>query len=536
MLSKLQSIAPKGSLLLAVLSGGLFFAICFYVMQAGHLHEDAYILYQYSRSFSHGLGISFDIANGPAEGATDFLWMAILGLVHRIFMGYVPIGVISAFLNSLGVAYVASQIFIIRRCVDLTGCALCLLLLLSGGAAASVGGFATIAYGSVYVATVLAFWRNRLTRGLVLAALLALFRPDGFFLGMPTIIAFLALQRDELDLWRTTRKVILFYFIPLVLYFAWRYSYFGLLLPLPLLVKQRTDYLFEGLRPNLASLRSYLAIIAGILLFRKHLDKRLAVLALSGSLTLYTLLLFAHQSQNVGARFQFPLHIAIILLAASCFPSKNRIAYISSVLILIAASMALRWFGLDIKYLTNDDYINSFPQILSQKMSVNSIAITEAGRFPYWYNSKSIIDLVGLNSKLVVLNGPLAELKRVAPDLIFVHHAGRFVFPESIKGKGMDYFVFDPRLVELNKYEGSNPVSLAPAAALKDAINRSLVGVAVKYGDKDTSYAHVYFLSKSVDLNKFKDAVSDSFSTKTSYLSSEEAWSRGLGKHQLKRM
>ena len=171
MLLNHRSTAPKGSLMFAALLGGLFFAICFCVMQVGHLHEDAYILYQYSRSFSRGLGISFDITNGPAEGATDFLWMAILGLAHRIFTGYVPIGVISAFLNSLGVAYVASQIFIIRKCVDLNGCVLCLLLLLSGGAAASIGGFATVAYGSFYVATILAFWRNKLTHGLTSGAL-----------------------------------------------------------------------------------------------------------------------------------------------------------------------------------------------------------------------------------------------------------------------------------------------------------------------------------------------------------------------------
>ena len=116
-------------------------------------------------------------------------------------------------------------------------------------------------------------------------------------------------------------------------------------MPLPLLVKQRTDYLFEGLRPNLESIKLYIPIIAGIFILRNRLDKRLVALALSGSLTLYALLLFAHQSQNVGSRFQFPLHIVIILLAASAFPSKNRIAYISSVLILIAVNTASGGFG-----------------------------------------------------------------------------------------------------------------------------------------------------------------------------------------------
>ena len=524
MSSKYYTTITKGKFILSALSGGLFFTLCFYVMKFGHLHEDAYILYQYSRSVSNGLGISFDVVNGPAEGATDFLWMTALGLAHRIFRGYVPIGVIAALLNSLGIAYVASQILSTRRSVDLNGCALCLLLLFSGGASASVGGFGTVAYGSVYVATILAFWANKFTRGIVFAMLLALFRPDGFFLGLATIISYLTLHKNELNLWRESRKLLLLYVAPLVLYFTWRYSYFGLLLPLPLLVKQRTDYLLEGLLPNLGSLGIYISIIAGIFLFRNNLDRRLTVLSLSGSLTLYALLLFAHQSQNVGYRFQFPLHLAIILLAASAFPSKKKITRISLFLITFAASASFLSFGVrSVTYLTNDDYINSFPQILSQRMPLDSIAITEAGRFPYWYTKKSSLDLVGLNSKRVVLNGPLAELKRVAPDLVFIHHSGRFIFPESLRGEGKDnYFTFDPRLVKIKEYQGMHPVALAPAAALEDAISRSLVGVAVKYGEGDIEYRHVYFLSKTVDMSEFLQALSESFKGKISYLSSEK--------------
>ena len=81
----------KSSSLISGLSGGLFFLTCILVMGNGHLHEDAYILFQYSGNLSQGLGISFDVANGPAEGATDFLWMCLLGIFHRFLWEIFPL-------------------------------------------------------------------------------------------------------------------------------------------------------------------------------------------------------------------------------------------------------------------------------------------------------------------------------------------------------------------------------------------------------------------------------------------------------------
>ncbi|WP_186541196.1 hypothetical protein [Synechococcus sp. M16.1] len=501
--------------------------MCILVMRNGHLHEDAYILFQYSRNFSQGLGISFDVVNGPAEGATDFLWMCLLGIFHRIFMGNIEIGVIAASLNSIGLAYITREVINIRKSVDLNTIAICILLIVSGGAAAAIGGFSTAAFGAVYVATILSFFRNKFNQGLVFSTLLALFRPDGFFLGSATIIAYLFLELPELDAKQTAKKLTIFYLIPLITYFFWRYTYFGLLLPLPLIVKQNTDFMFEGIRPNMKSLVGYSPVITGILLyFRSYIEantnKRFFILAFSGSLTLFMLLIFAHQSQNVGMRFQFPLHLSIILLASSIFPKTTKTSILSSALIFISIVYFSRGFHANINYLTNSDYINSFPQILRQRLDINSIAVTEAGRFPYWYNADSMVDLVGLNSKNVVTNGPIAELEEKNPDLIFIHHAGRFIYPDELIGTGDNFVIFDPNSIKLSEYNGSNPVKLAPAAALENAINRSLTGIAVKYGKKNKYFSHVYFVPDSVNLKKFKTAVADSFLTKTNYFASEK--------------
>src|SRR4051794_20721879 len=48
------------------------------VLYVSHPHEDAYILFKYVRNFTSGLGIVFNAGGPHAEGATDFLWFALL--------------------------------------------------------------------------------------------------------------------------------------------------------------------------------------------------------------------------------------------------------------------------------------------------------------------------------------------------------------------------------------------------------------------------------------------------------------------------
>lgn len=51
-----------------LICGLLFFSFCCYILNNGHLHEDAYILFQYSRNFASGNGITFDYASGLNKG------------------------------------------------------------------------------------------------------------------------------------------------------------------------------------------------------------------------------------------------------------------------------------------------------------------------------------------------------------------------------------------------------------------------------------------------------------------------------------
>ena len=94
-------------------------------------------------------------------------------------MGNIPIGIIAASLNSIGIAYIVKEIFNIRKSVDPTAIGLCVLLMVSG-AAAAVGGFSTVAYGATYVATFCPLEKIQSRTPIFNAS--CLFRPDGFFL------------------------------------------------------------------------------------------------------------------------------------------------------------------------------------------------------------------------------------------------------------------------------------------------------------------------------------------------------------------
>ena len=95
-----------------------------WILAAGHLDEDAYILFTYSTHLAQGHGIVWDLAHGPAEGATDFLWMvALAGLEYT----GLDVGAAAALLNSLGFALSYAAI---SRIAQLEGRAAHLLLCL----------------------------------------------------------------------------------------------------------------------------------------------------------------------------------------------------------------------------------------------------------------------------------------------------------------------------------------------------------------------------------------------------------------------
>lgn len=500
--------------------GFVFIISAVLILTFGHLHEDAYILFQYSKKLALGKGIVFDELSGPTEGATDFLWMALLALMHFIGLN---LGTAAALINSAG--FILSSFIMLKLYGKLDLGAFCILLLIifSGGFAAALGGFSTLAYGSLILLFGHSIINKRYKIISILTLLIPLFRPDGALIVLGGVFTAFILSNKE------KRKVLFFYLIPPAVlgigYFYWRLSYFDSLLPLPLLVKAKTDSLMEGPGANFHALKFYIPLLIPFILhfFKKGISgiKWGQYFAFGlGPLFLLIALSFAHQSQNVGFRLQYPIILAFIITFLFSIKELNPVPKIFFAIPLLCSISGANTIYKEVKYLTNADYINSFPQILKEmNFKADKIAITEAGRFPFWYDSKEMIDLIGLNSGKVVRYGAKKVLDETLPELIFLHHAGRY--DTSLFSKENSYLITDANSILLkSNYLGNNPVSIAPEAALKFAIRNNYTAVLVQYGLEDSDFKHVYFLSPKLNINLFIAALNKSIYSKLTYFQS----------------
>lgn len=501
--------------LFSILLSMLFLLYSTYILYIGHVQEDAFILFQYAKNLASGHGIVFDQLSGNAEGATDFLWMILLSFL--IYIGIDP-AISAVFLNSIGL-YICCHVILKLNYFKINNISITALLLLSisGGLSAAAGGFSTLAYASIYILTLLFVINKKIKMLAIASVVLALFRPDGLILAFCSNLYTLYNAKQE-------RKLHLTYLGSAILigtiYYLWRFNYFGMYLPLPLIVKSSMDSPYEGLEANFYALRWYIPLIV-LLIYNGFNTYRIEFIAiLFPSLVLFISLCFAHQSQNVGNRFQFPIIISIILLYIITYRDKKSF---NSELVVIFCIPAF-YFGAkiirsDYEYLKNNDYINSLPQLIKKSnINLQSIAITEAGRIPYWLDVPKMIDLIGLNSKDVVLNGAQYVLEKNSPDLIFIHHANRFKL--NTNTIGMNFQIVTHDLISISDYKGRNPVLIAPINALNYAVNNDYKIIFVRYGQNDDSLSHVYFLKSNIDIKTFVNLLEISFKSKIPYMSS----------------
>jgi len=400
----------------AIAAVGAVLALCGFlaILATGHLDEDAYILFTYSEHLAHGQGIVWDFVHGPCEGATDFLWMVLLAGLQLLGL---DVGAGAALLNTVGWTL---SYYSIARTANLQSVPLHLLLavalLLSHMTAASLGGFSTFFYCGVFaVCCFLAVSRDY--RRLAFALLvLALVRPDGVLLALGL---FGAVALSD----RTSVLKFSGYFAAAAalacVYFAWRWAYFGLLLPLPLIVKGHTLSWLSGLRWNVLPLLPLAGVTALILWRRERLGWRTLTVVLAGPVLLFASLALANQMQNLAFRFQAPVSLALLVLGFCA--GRDRPAILALAL-LPSVAFGVRAIDREVIPLITREYVNYFPQLIDPMMGPRArIAMTEAGRFGY--RLKGIkLDLVGLNSKETALGADrTAALASFAPDLVFLH-------------------------------------------------------------------------------------------------------------------
>ena len=514
---------------IALLAFAAYVVLSVWILYHGNLHEDAYILLAYAENLAAGDGIVYFQGGAPTEGATDFLWMVSLALM--MFFG-VDAGVSAALLNGLGIGLIAYlMVWNLRWEKDtwgklIAGAAFTLLLLTSKITLASASGFSTALYVGISTLIAQVYMRGSASHALIipwLSVLLGLVRPDGVIIGAAA--SFIGLGR----VWGSSHRTRYLFNIAGaalvgVVYFAWRFNYFGQLLPLPLYVKSHGDSLLPGLGENVNYLTSHAVLFMTAILAlvtvsneKRFLTAFVPVIALLASLT------FAHQSQNIANRFQAPvtgmLYVALALFLGDFLRAAPAWKRRSIVGFAVAAMVAGIGLGPG-SYLSlrEKTYIQSFPFLARDLLDEDvTIALSEAGRMAYWNDAKTV-DLVGLNTAEVAVEMLSVDyLAGVDPDVIFVHTAGTLTSFKGSAGNTLEVsqgFIDEHTRKEVAWQDVSQPVKRAPHvvyAHLRAAPDRYNI-VFARLGD---DFHHLYAVKKdgAVDWTEFKATLDASFET-----------------------
>ena len=221
-----------------------FLIIIIFVIHAVYLNciaEDAFITFRFAKNIANGHGFIWNIGETPVEGYTNFLWVVICALAMKIGFNVLLFSQIVGVLSSIG-TIIFTYLFSIKILKLNRLCSLipCLFLAISGpfatwassGMETNIFGLFSIA-GSYYFAS---YYIQKSKRYLFISSwflfLATLTRPEGIiFFVLFIIISLIKLGRDFKKNSNLYFVASLFYIVPFMTYFIWRFSYYGYLLP-----------------------------------------------------------------------------------------------------------------------------------------------------------------------------------------------------------------------------------------------------------------------------------------------------------------
>ena len=390
--------------------------------------EDAVILFQYSRNLAETAAITYIHGGVHAEGATDFAWMLLIAFGMKL--GISPYWLI-AVINFISI-FILGFLLIRISGKRITGLA---LLFVAGSFAmlpqitAAAQGFSTLPFACLLV---LMTWRflERDNVGTPVAALaLCLFRPDGVVFAVPLLLAALI---DYPDCWRRLRLDTALFVVPGLIYFFWRWHYFGHFLPLTFMVKADApnSVRFLGLfvYSSIRQVKILCLFVFGaitILLSLKGSQPRNPSnrVILVCFVTIPTLLYMLNRlDQDIGHRFFIYLPVSVAILIAMNWHRLGRDwGYLLRATLICWLIFPARIWASDIARV--------WPAMFDTRLAIakelatvphGSMIVTEAGLLPY-YSHWAAYDAWGLNTAQFAerLIQP-SDVDKVHPDLLMI--------------------------------------------------------------------------------------------------------------------
>ena len=411
--------------------------------------EDAAMLLRYSDHLATTGQITWNVGQKPVEGATDFLYMATVGEVARVFHE-------DAMLACRQVLYLcclalAATVFLMARFAAGANRWLAFAMALY---VVSAGGwtYVTSCFGAPFIMLFVALacglgcgliaGRLRPSWGVsilysLFALMIGLTRPEGNFMAILLTCAILIM----LGIRESRRLIVSFIGVMTLLggaYFLWRWHYFGYLLPNPFYVKGGGHLHLKGLTDSVQNVvKMSLPLLPLCMLGLRSSVGRKRLMALALPVVAYTcLFIFLSHENNHLMRFQMPVLPVILLFlpllaegtvadlhlmpaALTLWVRRAMVAAGVAYLLLACSYIAKLYEG----RLTESSAM-AFARHLSKFSGRGyTMAVTEAGQFPY-FSHWNAIDTLGLNDAEIAHHGISEQyLDESKPELIMYHHA-----------------------------------------------------------------------------------------------------------------
>jgi len=446
-------VSPRGKLiqgdgLLAaalLLLGGLYAAAC--VSWSLPPSEDAAILMRYAHHLAQGHGVVWNIGEKPVDGATGFLFMALIAGIARLGASVEGaargVGLVSHFLTILAVYVAIRKLHGLGRWAAAVSAA----YLAVGPGLRYVAAYFGTPFFALFVclawtlAHVLAREEATNAKSLLFALtglLMGLTRPEGVFLAGFMLLAVLWSRRPQ----GSGRIIVWFVGVFAVLggaYFVWRWSYFGYPLPNPYYKKGggslHWDSLVNAAKTILWSCLPF--AFAYVAAFRSAKATRQAVFSLI-PLAGYTLLwVLLSGETNYYGRFQCAA-LPMVLIAwpallegigSACrlprlgdLGRRDRAALLAVAGCILAAVLFYQ-HRISRAGTAFRDGLYDAAQILREFRDKGyTLVTTEAGLLPF-YSEWRTVDAWGLNDPWIAHHGGITEdyLRSQNPEVIMFH-------------------------------------------------------------------------------------------------------------------
>jgi arabinofuranosyltransferase len=410
--------------------------------------EDAAILMRYAEHLAHGEGIVWNIGEPPVDGATDFLFMVSVAVVHGIGLS---LETATRFIAALAHFLTVGLIYIGMRRVQSSG--VLPAIVTAGYFAVGPGLFLAAAYfgTALFSFAVAVAWllaqrimlveaaRTRDFLYFSLASLMVgLIRPEGVL-----ISAFMLMSIGVvLSVKKFAKLFVVFvciFFLLGGIYFIWHWSYFGYPLPNPFYVKGNGHLYIPSLMDSIEiTVMLLLPFIPAFLLsvrsrntFRLGLAFSIPIIFSTGMWVLLS------SEMNFGGRFQYS---ALSLGCLSWYPlvkplwrdwhlpKPADLLRKQQILVISAAGIGLASvFAIQIQHSTDVSYARDSRYEVGLMLSKfadrkYTMATTEAGLLSL-YSKWRTIDTWGLNDEWIAHNGGITQqyLEQQRPAIIVFH-------------------------------------------------------------------------------------------------------------------